>query len=138
MGLAGFAPVDFNEKWNQSYQLTLDVPVFALIIRVLRREIYITHLQHHLQTSIPELLPEIHEHRLPETAIGIQEILISSLFRWPEVLRVAFYEWIAPKFDEVYPLIKVPWRLQIEDCAIEQWNECIDETFHNTVQEGIA
>ena len=114
------------------------MPLLAFVFRVLGRKIYILKMENHLQPSIPELFLQIHEHKILILAIIIQETFISSLFRRTEAVRVTLDKRITCKVYEVYSLIHVSWRFEVNDCTVEEWNEHINESFSDAVQGGVV
>ena len=68
--------------------LPLDMPVFSPIIYLLVRcEIDIPHLQHHLQAYIPDLALQIHENEVLILTLVVEPLRPCALFEWSERAR---------------------------------------------------
>lgn len=109
------------EKWT--YVLTLDVPFFPFVARIVGRQIYISHLKNHLKADVPKLLLEVHEEVVMVGALVIDHVWVSSLFWRAEMTWIAVNDWIPGNVCKMYALVTVAWCFQVYECPIEQRNQ---------------
>lgn len=103
-----------EDTGSRTYCLTLHIPFFTVVFRLMGREIDIANLQRQLQADIPELSSKINKYRISVFIFSIEVARIGALLRRLERTWLTIDERLTPKAYKVDALVTVARRFQID------------------------
>ena len=116
------------------------MPGFALVVGVLGVELDVAHLQYELDTAIPEFLFEVDEDGGVVASVFIEVVIYVSaaLFGWSERSWFELDDGITVNHSQVEALVSIAGSFEIDEGAVEEWEESVDESFRNIVERAMV
>ena len=112
------------------------MPGFALVFGVLGVELDVAHLQYQLDAAVPEFLFEVDEDGgvVAPVFVEVAVYVSAALFGWSERSWFRLDDGITINHCQVEALVSVAGSFEIDEGAVEEREEGIDESFRDVVE----
>ena len=116
------------------------MPGFALVFGAFGVELDVAHLQYQLDTAVPEFLLEVDEDGgiVASVFVEVAVYVSAALFGWSEGSWFQLDDGITINHCQVEALVSIAGSFEIDEGAIEEREESVDESFRDTVERAMV